>query len=1309
VLSIGTVSAGNAAQREYHERQLAQSRDDYYRESEGPPGMWVGAAAERMGLEGEVTVEAFRAMLEGQDPTTGDSLGGGMDRRKTLAFDLAFSAPKSVSLMRMAADEPTSKRIDQAHERAVTAALAYIEQEGWKGRQRIEREDGTKERVTFNGTGVVGVLYRHETTRNADPQLHSHAVLANVVHGEQGGGMAINSPVLYAQAKTAGSVYQAVLRGELGRELGVEFDSPVNGLADIKGFDRQLIETFSTRRAEILKRLDDLGLSAGSKVAAERVALDSRRAKDMGLDHHVWRGEVRDALAAVGFGREQARTFTRPEREVVAVGDRLATAPLGSIADKRATEDARPIRQAAMNVAAGYTADEVGEALERAFHDERVVQVRGGKKPRWTTAEHLRLEERVHTATVARAAETTAPKISEAGYAVPTKTPDGHALSGEQCRVLEHVLTSGRGVEVIRARAGAGKTTIAGIARGEFERHGLRVVGVAPTLQALAELDDVGLEQRETLARTSIADGDVSTVMRTMDHSTVVLVDEAGMSQTKDIAPLLRRAQERGAKVVAIGDDVQLAAVGAGGWFRYLAEHQDVEVLELTEIHRQCDPVERAHLNQMHRGDVAGWTRWADQHGRIAVAPTVEGAYDEAVRRYGAGLDVAGGDVDRVVVMAPQNSHRRILNEQLRRVAVDRGIVDRDGQQDFGGLLVAPGERLVATCTVVDPITRQRTVENGERFEVLSVDASGARARAVAGGRRGQTVTLPASVLTPGGDRRTIDHAYARTVHKAQGVTVDRSVLFSPDPTQLGLNLAYVGMTRTRERADLVTVAPNRATGLRRLVRGMSERRDHQAALAILHPDRLTPERLGTMGDRELDEHRHALLTEAREAMGHLGRLDREARGAWTTSGETRTDAHLLAQRDRLAASIDEREQHLAEVDPDGDRQRRGLMEHAMRQGIDRDRKTVEGLDRQLEGRRGVDIDAADAEQARIRAEREPVRAYVEQLLEGLDQVHGQQIDRSTRTPDPLSVRERERPTLALRAAAERQERVHELALSAAQQLGAGHPLVSQWIERHTPTVRPAAAPERDAGRPQFTPAQQAFADALQRCHDAAPARVRAGGRRELQVLDGLAQRTQDAERRRADAIRARGAHLEREPSRLRRGAHPEWEQLAEVNQQRVAGTDLALEQLDQERRAMEDRHGKPLRDVIQDLRADLQRVSDAARAATAAERALVALGRRGLAPRLAERLLGRRDTLQAPDQRRYDELAGRMSVDQVLTSRAPADRADRCTPIRPRPVEQDLAIWRRDHDLPLTDRQRQTLDRPVPNRGRDAGPDYGR
>ena len=503
VLSIGTVGAGNQAQRDYHERQLAQSRDDYYREAEGPAGTWVGAAATRMGLDGDVSIEQFRRMLDGQNPSTGEELGGALDRRKTLAFDLAFSAPKSVSLMRMAAEPETARVIDGAHERAVLSALRYIEQEGWKGRGRVDGQ-----RVTTPGTGVTGVLYRHETTRNADPQLHSHAVLANVVDDRTGRVTAINSPILYVQAKTAGSVYQAVLRGELGRELRIAFDRPVNGLADIKGFDRSLVEQFSTRRAEILERLRATGFQSGG-AAAERVALESRRAKNMDLDHEAWRIETREVLAHAGLGPDQAAAFTRPveERELVSVGERLALAPVGDVTSARATEDARPIRQAAMNVAGGYTAAEVDDALTRVFDDKRLVQVQGGERPRWTTTDNLERERAMKAATVARNGETTAPRIDVEGYEAPARTPDGHNLSADQRQVLSELLTSGRGVEVVQARAGTGKTTVAGIARREFEQHGMRVVGVAPTLQALAELDDVGIEQRDTLARTAVGRG----------------------------------------------------------------------------------------------------------------------------------------------------------------------------------------------------------------------------------------------------------------------------------------------------------------------------------------------------------------------------------------------------------------------------------------------------------------------------------------------------------------------------------------------------------------------------------------------------------------------------------------------------------------------------------------------------------------------------------------------------------------------------------------------------------------------------------
>jgi conjugative relaxase-like TrwC/TraI family protein len=1297
VLSVGTVSAGNAAQREYHERQLAEARDDYYRESEGPPGVWVGAFTARLGVEGEVSLEQFRRLLDGRHPDTGESFSDSMGRRKTVAFDLAFSAPKSVSLLRMAADEHTSKTIDLTHDRAVRAALAYIEAEGWKGR---ELRDG--ERITTDGTGVIGVLYRHETTRNADPQLHSHAVLANLVDDGGGRVRAINSQVLYWQAKTAGTVYQAVLRGELHDRLGLRFDVPVNGLADIEGFDRGLIETFSTRRGEILQALGRAGLPSSSKTATERAALESRRAKDRTLDHTQWRLETRSTLRAAGLGPDAAdRLIGTPAAGTVGerdaeIGNRIAAAPLDQVTRERATEDARAIRQAAMNVSGGYTYAEVGEALTKVFSDDRLVQIQDGDRPRWTTARHLRLEHRVEQSALGRMQETNAPRIDRDDYTVPSATPEGHGLSPEQRRVLAQILKSGRGVEVVRARAGAGKTTIAGLARSEFERHGFRVMGVAPTLQALAELDDVGVATKDSLARTALSGGEFSTVMRNMDHRTVVLVDEAAMAQTKDIAPLLDRAADCGAKVVAIGDDGQLAAVGAGGWFRYLVEHREAPVLELTEVYRQRDPVERDRLNQLHRGDVTGWVRWAGQRDRIHVHRTVEDAYAAAVNRYERALADVDGDVDRVLVMAPDNAHRRALNEQLRRVIVRYGLVDREREENYGGLLVAPGDRLVANATVTDPASGGRVVENGERFEILTTAFGGGQALAVAGQRRGQTVWLPADVLADSSNGRSVDHAYARTVHKAQGMTVDRSILFAPDPGRLGRNLAYVGLTRTRDRADLVTVAPNRLTGLERLVRGMAERRDQRAALAIADPAQLDPERVSRMSDPEVDEHRHTLLTEAREAMARLTRLDREARGAWVGSGEARTTAQLLAQREGLTASIQDRERLLEEQDPDGDRRRRHLMEHTIGQALIRDRAALESVDQRLHGRDASgDIEAADETQQRIRQSRALVADYLASLLERLDHVHSEQIDRTTAHTSPSSVPEHDRPSLALREEAERSERIRRLTLAAAQQLGTGHPTVASWLEGHAPRP-PRDTPQR-AGEvlpSRFTAAQLAFADALRAWRAERASWTRDGGRGQLDRLENLVDRIDRATQRRDQSFLALRAHEGSEPSWLRRGAHAQW-QTTRTSLSGVANErQRRMDDLDRERKHAEREVGRPIATALRESYGAQQRVIGLARTAREREQNLFRGGPTGLGIERATRTLGRRDDLDPADQRRYDQLAGRMAIQQVLDCEPAVNQADCWRSALASDLRRDVAGWRDAHDLPLEPSGQRTVRR---------------
>lgn len=387
-------------------------------------------------------------------------------------------------------------------------------------------------------------------------------------------------------------------------------------------------------------------------------------------------------------------------------------------------------------------------------------------------------------------------------------------------------------------------------------------------------------------------------------------------------------------------------------------------------------------------------------------------------------------------------------------------------------------------------------------------------------------------------------------------------------------------------------------------------------------------------------------------------------------------------------------------------------MEHAIRQGIDRDRKTLEGLDRQLEGRGPVDADAADAEQARIRAEREPVARYVEGLLSELGEVHARQVDRSTPAAvDPLTVPDHERPTLALRTEAQRAERVHAINLAAAQQLGTGHPLVAAWVADRgpaAPTLAPAPAPAPALAREApklLTPLQVRFAAALDQWDAARASFVARGGRGQIDRLETLQSATDRAEEALGAATRVLEEHQDGEPSTLRRRAHQAWTDTRDELVRRVDVAERNVGEQTTRLQRAETELGRPVVQELAELRVLAYRLTAATTAARESERSLLQAGPGGLGERRVARYLGRRDELPAADQRRYDELAGRMAVEATIAFRPTDAPGPRWVPVAARPADRDVATWCQRHDLPLTPR-RATLPDPGPHRG---GPEHRR
>jgi conjugative relaxase-like TrwC/TraI family protein len=229
-----------------------------------------------LGLAGPVTGGELAAVLSGHHPVTGRPV----TRRPppTAGYDLTFSAPKSVSVLYALGDRVTAGRVLAAHEDAVVAAMGYVERRAVS----VRRGAGDDRRV-LPGEGVVGAVFTHRTSRAGDPHLHSHVVLANLVHGSDGRWTVVDGRGLHAHAAAAGALHGAHLRQAMVTSLGVSWRPVLDGSAryEVDGIDPLLLGAFSGRRAEIREHLARRSLRSRR---ADRVAWAATREAKIGPD-----------------------------------------------------------------------------------------------------------------------------------------------------------------------------------------------------------------------------------------------------------------------------------------------------------------------------------------------------------------------------------------------------------------------------------------------------------------------------------------------------------------------------------------------------------------------------------------------------------------------------------------------------------------------------------------------------------------------------------------------------------------------------------------------------------------------------------------------------------------------------------------------------------------------------------------------------------------------------------------------------------------------------------------------------------------
>ncbi len=910
MLSIGKLTV---EQSRYYERQVAQGRDDYYSGRGESPGRWTGAGTESLQLGGQVDDDGFMALMDGRDPGTGELLKRVGGRSKVAAFDLTFSAPKSVSVLFAIGEPALAGALVEAHESAVEAALKYLEREACRvrrGRGGVRHEAGG---------GFVAAAYRHRMSRAEDPQLHTHVVAANMAHGADGRWTALDATPIYQHAKAAGYLYQAHLRAAVRERLPWVRWGPVhNGMAEIEQIAPGVLCEFSTRRRQIEEREREL-VAAGVQVGdagREAIAHDTRGRKRYGVDTAPWRDVVRARAAEHGLGAlEVAGLVFGPARAPEIPDARVVSGELAGAGGLTEKQNTFARREAVMAWAAAHGQGAHAAAVERAAAQflarDDVHRATALTDRRFTTSDLLAHEHAIVHGAHARRGEGTGRLQSTLVETVLANAP--HAPTAEQARVIRGLTSSGHGVETVEALAGTGKTFTAGLLAQAYTAAGYRVLGTAPTGRAVRELtEQAGISQASTLTRLAL---DLDADHRGFGTGPAVLIlDEAGMTSTRETARVMAHAQTAGVKVIAIGDSGQLSSVQAGGWLGSLTER--LGSYELREVMRQRDPRERQLLAQVRRGDPTDYLteKFARGHVYISIGdPQGQGGGERAAITAWRERQ-AECPWGQAVLIVRDNERRERLN------ALIRGELKRDGRLGesvhIGGCDFAVGDRVVARRN-----DRERAVDNGMRGTVIAVDPTEKEilVRNDAGAQR----RLDSSYVA-----EHLQHAYALTAHTIQGATVEWAGVVGR-PEDFTRNWSYTALSRAREptqlfildtptehELDRAEIAPGQAHGLRRertpierLEAAMRCRDDEDLALDRLDvytrgPAHLEPTHAGAPVARPPVVELQAELTQLRERIGqypeHLVDQLHAARGA-------RNEAQRVA--DSARARIAEPEQ----------------------------------------------------------------------------------------------------------------------------------------------------------------------------------------------------------------------------------------------------------------------------------------------------------------------------------------------------------------------------------------------------------------
>jgi conjugative relaxase-like TrwC/TraI family protein len=823
------VSHKNLADAEsYFDEHLAQN--DYYAAGEIRPGQWIGAGAERLGLTNAVTREQFHALCENRDPNDDERLTQRQQKenQRRVFYDFTCAPPKSVSVLAVTLDD---QRLVEAHEES--ARMAFRELETFAA-TRVRKQGSQRDRTTGN---LVAAAFVHDSSRELDPQLHTHFTVFNATFDEtercwkalQAGGM-------YDAIRYGTAVYRNELAKRV-RHIGYRIQAAKYGF-EIKGVTPEILNRFSKRAQQRDQVVQEMEQKLGRKLTNDEIS------------HAVHQSRAKK-LKGISSAEVRERQLAQLQPDELQVLQKLSASAQHTGLPRIAGLETQALNHAITHLFERKSVVPEHELLTTALaHRQGEVDLASLKQEVKYSSELVKTERGLSTQRIL-ATELALIQAVNAGCDAVAPLHPGYRpadwLGEDQQRAIYHVLRTSDRITGLRGLAGSGKTTALRELVAACQEAKIEPLFCAPTAAATDVLRKEGFEPK-TL-QSLLLTKPVLSVRQ------LVVLDEAGAVGMDDMKRLFDLARD--ARIVLSGDTGQHASVARGDALRILEQHSDFKSGQLTAIRRQRKAEYRKAVElaarkrtveafaqlermgavvelsdrQIHDSASQSYVKALAQNQSVLLVVPTWAEIEAVTEKVRAALKSSGRlaldekefqvfdslswteaqkrDTRQYRPGMAIHFHRRTAgfakDETVAVVAVENAAlkVERaDGSESIfplgqGSALFDVGEKRKLRIAAGDKLLLQanaarRRFINGELVEVLAI--------------QGDSVVLADGRVIPQ-NYRTFTHGYAVTSHAAQGKTVDEVLVVASSRSLPAINQQqfYVSISRGRDACRVFT------------------------------------------------------------------------------------------------------------------------------------------------------------------------------------------------------------------------------------------------------------------------------------------------------------------------------------------------------------------------------------------------------------------------------------------------------------------------------------------------------------------------